>query len=93
MLKSYRDLSDSSLVEVAKGCRKLQTLKLKKCKRVSDAALAQLFTYCTQLTHLVLNTCKQITGKCLEAGDTVALRVFYIKKCINVRIRLSIHLK
>ena len=78
-------LSDSSLIEVAKGCRKLKTLILRSCISVSDAALAELFTYCTQLSCLELLCCDQITGKCLEAGGTVALRRLYIQACSQVR--------
>ena len=79
-------LSDSSLIEVAKGCRKLKTLRLRYCTSVSDAALAQLFTFCTQLSCLDLFCCNQITGKCLEAGGTVALRRLYIQDCTQVSI-------
>ena len=87
MVKSFENLSDSSLVEVSKGCRKLRTLKLNNCKKLSDAALAQMFTYCTQLAHLDVDNCKQITGKCLEAGGPAALRRLCIQYCSQVRKR------
>ena len=85
MLHSYSRLSDSSLIGVAKGCRKLKTLILNKCTNVSDAAIAQLFAYCTQLNCLDLFFCGHITGKCLEAGGTVALRRLFIENCSRVR--------
>ena len=73
-------MSDSSLIEVTKGCRKLHTLKFEDCEGLSDATLAQIFTYCTKLAHLDLFKCIKITGKCLENGVTAALR----RLCIDV---------
>ena len=32
MVHSYAELSDSSLIEVAEGCRKLKTLRLSSCR-------------------------------------------------------------
>ena len=82
-------LSDSSLIEVAKGCRKLKTLILRYCDSVSEAALAEVFTYCTQLTCLHIHLCEGISGQCLEAGGTAALRRLFIESCAEVRIDLT----
>ena len=89
MFNSYCNLSNSKLIEVAKGCCKLTTLILKYCECLNDTALAKLFTYCTQLAYLDIDSCDLITGKCLEKGGTAALRRLYIQDWRIVRKRLA----
>ena len=75
------EFSGLSLIELAKGCRKLKTLILFNCDEVIDADIGELFTYCTQLTCLHLRDCLQFSGKCLETGVTAALRRLFIEEC------------
>ena len=73
------NLSGWSLVELAKGCRKLKTLILFNCHSVIDFHLSQMFTFCTQLTCLDIRNCQLFSGRCLEMGVTAALRRLYIR--------------
>ena len=83
-ISSYQEFKISSLLDVAKGCRKLHTLKLRDSWDINDDVVGQLFAYCPQLVHLELGLCNRFTGKCLETGGTSALRRLYLSGCQSV---------
>lgn len=62
-LSMLPEISDASLVSVARHCRSLTSLALSYCPGISDRGLAQAAPYLHRLQHLHLSCCDNITDR------------------------------
>ena len=55
------NITDASVLEVARGCSNLQTLNLTNCRNITDASVMKVVRRCSNLQTLNLLNCRNIT--------------------------------
>ena len=66
-LTSCRNITDASVMEVARRCSNLQTLNLGWCGNITDASVLEVARRCSNLQTLDLRNCSNITSACKNA--------------------------
>ncbi|XP_032644369.1 uncharacterized protein LOC116829594 isoform X2 [Chelonoidis abingdonii] len=61
------ELTDASLVAVARGCQSLEQLSMSHCGKLTDKGFIEAASSLRRLQHLVISGCSQLTGRTLEA--------------------------
>ncbi|XP_050779125.1 F-box/LRR-repeat protein 20-like isoform X1 [Gopherus flavomarginatus] len=61
------ELTDASLVAVARGCQSLERLSMSHCGKLTDKGFIEAASSLRRLQHLVISGCSQLTGQTLEA--------------------------
>ena len=59
-----RNITDASVLEVARRCSNLQTLNLSYCRNITDASVLEVARRCSNLQRLILLGCSNITSAC-----------------------------
>lgn len=62
-LSALSDITDASLVSVARRCPCLSSLALSHCPGISDHGVAQAAPYLHRLQHLYLSCCNNVTDR------------------------------
>lgn len=60
-LSALTEITDASLVSVARHCRSLSSLALSHCPGVGDRGVAQAAPHLRRLQHLYLSCCDNVT--------------------------------
>ncbi|XP_044843821.1 leucine-rich repeat-containing protein 29 isoform X2 [Mauremys mutica] len=61
------ELTDASLVAVARGCQSLEQLSMSHCGKLTDKGFVEAASSLRRLQHLVISGCSQLTGQTLVA--------------------------
>ncbi|XP_067409079.1 uncharacterized protein [Emydura macquarii macquarii] len=61
------EITDASLVAVARGCRSLEQLSVSHCGKLTDKGFMEAASSLRRLQHLVLSGCSQLTQQTLRA--------------------------
>ena len=61
------NITDASVLEVARRCSNLQRLKLSYCRNITDASVLEVASRCSNLQTLDLRNCSNITSACKNA--------------------------
>ncbi|KAM9121971.1 putative RNA-binding protein EEED8.10 isoform 2-T2 [Pangshura tecta] len=61
------ELTDASLVAVARGCRSLEQLSMSHCGKLTDKGFMEATSSLRRLQHLVISGCSQLTVRTLVA--------------------------
>ena len=65
----YTDITDASVMEVARRCSNLQTLNLRYCRNITDASVLEVARRCSNIQSLNLGGCGRITdASVMEVG-------------------------
>uniref|UniRef100_A0A3Q2ZC42 F-box and leucine rich repeat protein n=1 Tax=Hippocampus comes TaxID=109280 RepID=A0A3Q2ZC42_HIPCM len=85
-LSSLPDITDASLLAVARHCRALTSLELSRCAHISDRGVAQAAPFLHRLQHLSLSACNHITDQSLLllAQHCQRLKTLDVSKCNKI---------
>lgn len=61
------ELTDASLVAVARGCQSLEQLSMSHCGKLTDKGFVEAASSLRRLQHLAISGCSQLTGQTLVA--------------------------
>ncbi|XP_053905251.1 F-box/LRR-repeat protein 2-like isoform X2 [Malaclemys terrapin pileata] len=61
------EITDASLVAVARGCQSLEQLSMSHCGKLTDKGFLEAASSLRRLQHLVISGCSQLTGQTLMA--------------------------
>ncbi|XP_051917664.1 F-box/LRR-repeat protein 2 [Hippocampus zosterae] len=82
-LSSLPNITDASLLAVARHCRALTSLDLSHCAHISDRGVAQAAPFLHRLQHFSLSACNHITDQSLLllARHCQRLKTLDVSKC------------
>jgi F-box and leucine-rich repeat protein GRR1 len=61
------NITDTSVIEIAKGCPQLTSINLSRLLFITDASIIELAKECSQLASIDLHDCWNITDASLNA--------------------------
>lgn len=87
-LSMLPEITNASLVSVARHCRSLTSLALSHCPGISDCGVAKAAPYLHRLQHLYLSCCNNITDRSLAflVQHCKRLRTLDISRCQNISV-------
>ena len=71
-LSGCKEITDVSVIEIAKGCSQLTSINLSRCFNTTDASVIEIAKGCSQLTSMNLEYCSNITDTTLSMLKNVA---------------------
>jgi len=79
-------ITDMTVIDIARKCRQLQTLKLVNCVSVTNKAIVQVASNCSHLEHLILEGCSGIGDSAIQevARKCPSLVSINLNGCVQV---------
>ena len=65
------EITDASIIEIAKGCSQLTSINLYNCRKITDASVIEIAKGCSQLTSINLNDCNITDASVIEIAKNV----------------------
>ncbi|KAJ6666040.1 hypothetical protein lerEdw1_000944 [Lerista edwardsae] len=85
-LSLVSNITDASLIAVARNCRSLEHLSLSHCGNLTDQGFVEAATSLYRLQHLILSSCNQLTPRTLKAigQDCRQLKCLDVSMCSGI---------
>ncbi|KAL6524072.1 hypothetical protein OROMI_031167 [Orobanche minor] len=76
------DIDDEGLCDIARGCRKLETVSLRRRTRIGDLGVATLLGFSRNLRNLDLGFCCRVSDEAIKSiGDLKHLEALNLRGC------------
>ncbi|XP_014457525.1 F-box/LRR-repeat protein 2 isoform X2 [Alligator mississippiensis] len=87
-LSLVHEITDSSLVAIARGCRNLEHLSLSHCGNLTDGGFMEAASYLRRLQRLNISGCNQLTYQTLLAigKECTQLKNLDVSMCSGIRV-------
>ncbi|XP_039359906.1 leucine-rich repeat-containing protein 29 isoform X2 [Mauremys reevesii] len=79
------ELTDASLVAVARGCQSLEQLSMSHCGKLTDKGFVEAASSLRRLQHLVISGCSQLTGQTKLCAASLCLPPEHTGLCFTPR--------